>query len=74
MECPHCNEEHPQGTKYCPETGKRISVLLNSCPNVSCENYRKDIIPNHYKFCPDCGTLLSSQKETDNKNWCGGTT
>lgn len=68
MKCPHCNEEHPQGTKYCPETGKRISVLLNSCPNVSCGNYGKDIIPTHYKFCPDCGTLLSCQQETDNKN------
>lgn len=68
MECPHCKKEHPQGTKYCSETGKQMSVLLNSCPNVSCENYGKNIIPTHYKFCPECGTILRSHVETDNKN------
>lgn len=68
MKCIYCKQEHPQGTKYCPETGKQISVVLNSCPNVSCENYEKDTIPTHYKFCPECGTLLCSQQETDNIN------
>lgn len=24
MKCPHCNQDHPEGTKFCPETGERI--------------------------------------------------
>jgi hypothetical protein len=24
MQCVHCNQEHPEGTRYCPVTGKEI--------------------------------------------------
>jgi hypothetical protein len=26
MHCPHCNQEHPDGTRYCPETGKDVTM------------------------------------------------
>ena len=36
MKCPHCNQEHPEGTKFCPETGKSMHF------------YQSDLISNRY--------------------------
>ena len=55
MKCPHCNQEHPEGTKFCPETGMRMML---SCRNSKCVNHRECVIPSNYKFCPECGEPL----------------
>lgn len=62
MKCPHCNQEHPEGTKFCPFEGKEIHPQLKSCPNPQCVNYGKDILPYNYKFCPQCNTMLSKEE------------
>ena len=62
MKCPHCNHEHPEGTKFCPFEGKEIQPQLKSCPNPDCVNFGKNILPNNYKYCPQCNTLLPEGK------------
>lgn len=43
MECPHCNQEHPEDTIYCPYTGKKMSLnssnldIVQSTPNILLE-------------------------------------
>ena len=59
MKCPHCNQDHPDGTKFCPQTGKQILQLLN-CPNSKCKNFGKYNLPLDTHFCPDCGTPIQS--------------
>lgn len=63
MKCPHCNQEHFEGTKYCPETGKKMPAPIIGCPNKDCPNFGRSDIPSHYKFCPECGAKL--EKETE---------
>lgn len=55
MKCPHCNQEHPEGTKFCPETGKKMMLC---CRNRECANFGEYVIPSNYKFCPECGKPL----------------
>lgn len=55
MKCPHCNEVHPDDTKFCPETGKK---MMRCCPNEGCTSHAQFIIPITYKYCPECGTSL----------------
>lgn len=55
MKCPHCNQDHPEGTKFCPETGLKMVLC---CRNHECENYGEHVIPLNYKFCPECGSPL----------------
>lgn len=62
MKCPHCNIEHPEGTKFCPETGKKMPSIVG-CTNKDCPNYGRNDLPTHYKFCPECGALLLSLHE-----------
>ncbi len=61
MECPYCNQEHPNGTKFCPETGNKMPNPIVGCPNKECPNFQKKDIPTHYKYCPECGTPLKPQ-------------
>lgn len=58
MKCPHCNQEHPNDTKFCPETGMKMPSPIVGCSNKDCINYCKSDIPPHYKYCPECGSLL----------------
>ena len=56
MKCPHCNQNHPAGMKFCPNTGKKIEMGLNViCRNDNCANYCKGVIPISYRYCPECG-------------------
>ena len=34
MQCPHCNQEHPAGSQFCPTTGKKIT-MPEACPQCS---------------------------------------
>lgn len=58
MKCPHCNQDHPDNTKFCPETGKKLEQL-KACSNPECPNYGKYILPLDCSFCPVCGTPIS---------------
>lgn len=57
MKCPHCNQEHPEGTKFCSETGKPMLQLCR-CPNPQCVNYMKSDLSEAFKYCPECGMKL----------------
>ena len=61
MKCPYCNQEHPEGTKFCPETGQKMSSLCG-CPNPDCVNYMKTDLSESFKYCPECGTKLLGKK------------
>lgn len=53
MKCPQCNQEHPDGTKFCPYTGEKIVMELNIiCHNENCSNYQRRVIPFKSKLIP----------------------
>ena len=60
MKCPHCNGEHPDNFKFCPETGVRIEPQLKACTNKDCPDYGKLILPLEAKFCPRCGKQIGA--------------
>ena len=64
MKCPHCNQYHPDDTRFCPQTGKHIQKFLN-CPNPECVNYDKYDLPSDTYFCPDCGTPIQGVPSGD---------
>ncbi len=49
MKCPHCDQEHPEGTSFCPTTGKLILSNI-SCPNCG------EVYVTQLAACPKCGT------------------
>lgn len=63
MKCPHCNQEHPEGTKFCPETGQKMPIIVG-CTNKDCPNYGRSNLPTHYKFCSECGSPIVSSNDT----------
>lgn len=58
MKCPHCGQEHPDNTKFCPETGKKLESQFLFCNNSDCD-FRQPL-PLNTKFCPNCGQPLNS--------------
>lgn len=65
MKCPHCNGEHPDNFKFCPETGERIEPQLKACTNKDCPDYGKSILPLEAKFCPRCGKQIQTGEIQD---------
>ena len=74
MKCPHCNGEHPDGYRFCPETGEKIMPQFKACTNEDCPDYGKYILPLDAKFCPRCGRPIrvegkgSFQKKKQDSN------
>ncbi|MCJ7435292.1 MAG: zinc-ribbon domain-containing protein, partial [Anaerolineales bacterium] len=60
MQCSHCNQEHPEGTLFCPQTGNKITI-----PNV-CPKCGKPIDPN-WLYCNHCGRKLIQVEEKFNQ-------
>lgn len=58
MKCPYCNQEHPDNTKFCPETGMKLESL-KACSNPECPDFGKYILPFDSRFCPTCGCELA---------------
>lgn len=57
MKCPYCNQEHIEGTKYCPETDKKMPAP-KGCPNKDCLNSGRIDIPTHLlRTCQEWRTL-----------------
>ena len=56
MKCPYCMQEHPAGTKFCPQTGHKMPepkrCQWQDCPG------RHSILSDDAKFCPHCGRPL----------------
>jgi hypothetical protein len=51
MQCPQCQHENQEGTKFCNECGTPLPVVCTSCQTA-----------NHpgAKFCNECGTPLAA--------------
>jgi WD40 repeat protein len=49
--CPHCNQTHQAGSRFCPVTGQAIPEQL------TCSSCGHDIQPG-WKVCPECGGAL----------------
>jgi predicted nucleic acid-binding Zn ribbon protein len=58
MICPHCNQEHPAGARFCPVTGQAIPEQL------TCTSCGHTIQPG-WKICPECGTALDPEANTE---------
>jgi hypothetical protein len=56
--CPHCNQSHPTGARFCPVTGQTIPEL----PAVSiCAKCNREIQPG-WSYCPYCTASRSTSK------------
>jgi RNA polymerase subunit RPABC4/transcription elongation factor Spt4 len=51
--CRSCKSEVPEGSRFCPNCGKEIGVLV--CPACGAR------APEDARFCPKCGREISSQ-------------
>jgi hypothetical protein len=56
MLCSHCNQEHPEGTQFCPMTGKKI-ILPNICPECG------QLVDPQWLHCSNCGQMLIPPEE-----------
>jgi len=63
MKCPHCGQEHPDNTKFCPHTGKKLDKQSITCSNPACD-YRLPL-PNSAKFCPNCGIKIGNDNHQE---------
>jgi len=55
MQCPYCNNEHPDEADFCPITGH--SLRTSSISSVACPHCG-GIVPPGAQFCPDCGKAI----------------
>lgn len=55
MICSTCNNEIPDGSKFCNQCGTKIEERGKTCPNLEC---RRQNLPSEANFCPDCGAKL----------------
>ena len=51
MHCPHCNQEHPKDTRFCPISGKEI-IQADVCPNCG------KPVDSSWVHCINCGRKL----------------
>lgn len=64
MKCPHCDQEHPDTSKFCPETGKPMPTITWICKNPACD-FRQPL-PITAKFCPNCRYEKTSDTSVEN--------
>lgn len=64
MKCPHCDQEHPETSKFCPETGKPMPTITWICKNPACD-FRQPL-PITAKFCPNCRYEKTSDTSVEN--------
>jgi double zinc ribbon protein len=63
MRCPHCGQEHPDSTIFCPTTGRKL-IATRYCSNCGAE------IQESWRVCPKCGTPVDETIQSsfvDNK-------
>jgi hypothetical protein len=54
MQCPECEIELPNGSKFCGQCGTKLELV---CPNCKASN------PTQFKFCLSCGGNLLKPTE-----------
>lgn len=52
MQCPHCGQEHPDSTIFCPTTGRKLTET-HYCSNCGAE------LRESWRVCPKCGVPVS---------------
>ena len=57
VKCPNCGAEVKEGTKFCPDCGKKIETENLKCPKCGAE------VKPGAKFCPECGEKLVLAKK-----------
>lgn len=57
MNCRNCNNEVPNGSKFCNVCGFKIESQGKICPNPQCGHSG---LPSEALFCPDCGTKIGT--------------
>ncbi len=67
MKCPLCNQNHPDGYKFCPITGKVIEQF-KACTNSGCSSFGKFILPFSSMFCPYCGYKIDERDKSESKD------
>ncbi len=50
--CPKCQNQVPQGTKFCPNCGASMTPVMVTCPQCGKQ------VAAGTKFCPECGQKL----------------
>ena len=58
MRCPHCGQEHPDGSVFCPSTGGKLAGTY------FCVNCGTEIQPA-WKVCPKCGAPVEKMRNPD---------
>jgi dipeptidyl aminopeptidase/acylaminoacyl peptidase/predicted nucleic acid-binding Zn ribbon protein len=58
--CPHCNQTHPTGARFCSVTGQPIPAER------ACSNCGKSV-QESWRVCPACGTSLLPKEEKVSK-------
>ena len=63
MNCPNCNNNIPDGSKFCNHCGQRIEIIsgVKHCSNPQCGKE----IPSDSMFCPFCGNKQSMILHSD---------
>jgi hypothetical protein len=54
VHCPHCQQEHPEGTSFCPLTGKALAASY--CP------YCGKPVDSAWEYCGYCGQPITRAK------------
>ena len=57
MHCPHCSQEHPDTSRFCPVTGETITLPDQSICKKCGETIQADL-----KFCPFCGSTVTTAR------------
>ncbi len=56
MQCPNCQFENEEGSKFCLECGERLELQCPQCGKT---------LPHMAKFCNGCGQKLAEVAETE---------
>lgn len=55
ISCNKCGTANPEGTKFCPNCGEKVSIIKIEC--FSC----KSPVDDSAKFCPNCGSSMQKK-------------
>jgi len=59
MKCPKCQNENPNGAKFCNECGDKLDITCHECGNIN---------PRDSKFCNECGSELQKARQPSSIN------
>ena len=51
MQCPQCQHENPDGSRFCNTCGGKLEMICPACAHVN---------PPRSRFCNDCGHNLAA--------------